>query len=71
MKRSVTIAIVTIITVACVIFLGGFSTANRIIAILIFSILPSVPIYVLRRRYEKSVSSILEHRQEERLDPAK
>jgi len=72
MQRSITGAIVVAITIACVIFLAGYSTANRdILGILLFSVLPSVPIYLLRKKYERSVSSILERRREEELDPPK
>jgi len=71
MNRTVSGAIVAVITVACAILLLEFSPTNRDIAgVLIFSVILSAPIYVLRRRYERSVTSILERRDEEKANTA-
>ena len=72
MKKSFTGAIVIAITVACVILLAEFSPANRdVLGVLAFSVLLSAPIYLLRRRYEKSTTYILEHQHEEKTESAK
>lgn len=70
MRATVFWSVVAVVTVICVLVVSDFSGGYRVISgILIFSVLPSVPIYLWRERYEKSVASMLERR-EEKLDSA-
>jgi len=67
MKKSITGVAAVFITIACVILLAEFSWAkDDVLGVLAFSVLLSAPIYLLRRRYEKSVTYILERQNEEK-----
>ena len=53
--------IVIAITAACLIVVSDFSANYRVMeGIVIFSIIPSIPLYLYRRRNEKMIADYLE-----------
>jgi hypothetical protein len=67
MKSSVFFGIVISVTILCILVVTRLSgDAELIFGVLVFSVIPSIPIYILRKRYERSVSDILEHREREK-----
>ena len=61
MKSSTFWASTITITIVCILLVARFRADYEVIlGILIFSVVPSIPIYLLRKRNEREVSSILE-----------
>jgi hypothetical protein len=53
--------VVIVVTIACLVVVANFSSDYRVIeGIIIFSVIPSIPIYLYRRRNEKMISEYLE-----------
>ena len=67
MRSAVYWGIVVAVTVVCLLVVSGFSSDSRLIeGVIIFSIVPSIPVYLYRRRNERMIAGYLEKRDEEK-----
>lgn len=67
MRRSIYWFAVVTITALCLFVISNFSLNYRLAEdLLVFSIVPSVPIYFYRRRNEKLLSEYFEKRHDEK-----